>query len=151
MNALQKIRQLVDEIQASANPAESQAAWDLVQRLLGRMPIDQSELERTCKEHDAARLDTIVSSLENPKEAAPTEGATFSDDDLAAALRAFRKRLKVMRLADESKLGGRQLSGGRKSEIDAIIPPTDFPAEIWRELAKSGRLKNTGQGFYSLA
>lgn len=151
MNALQKIRELTNEVQAAANPTKAQAAWDLVQRLLSRMPIDQSELDRICKEHDAAGLDAIVTALENPETAAPTEGPTFSNDDLAAALRAFRKRLKVMRLADESKLGGRQLSGGKRSEIDAIIPPTEFSAEIWRELAQAGKLKNTGQGFYSLS
>ena len=36
------------------------------------------------------------------------------------------------------------------SEIDAIIPPKEFPAEIWKQLARAGALKYTGQGFYLL-
>ncbi|MBL8746813.1 MAG: hypothetical protein JNK58_10715 [Phycisphaerae bacterium] len=80
----------------------------------------------------------------------PVASEQHSRDELDKALRAFRKRLKVMRLADESRLGGRQLTKGRESEIDAIIPPHEFPDEVWRALAREGRLIHTGRGFYSL-
>ncbi|KAA0217538.1 MAG: hypothetical protein DYG94_01195 [Leptolyngbya sp. PLA3] len=68
---------------------------------------------------------------------------------MTAALKAFKKRLKLARLADESRLGGRYTSGGRESQIDAIIPPNEFPAAVWKALEKAGRLKHTGQGFYA--
>ncbi|MAY75388.1 MAG: hypothetical protein CMJ31_11855 [Phycisphaerae bacterium] len=64
-------------------------------------------------------------------------------------MRAFKKRLKLARLNDESKLGGRYTSGGKKSKIDAIEPPTEFGPEVWRALAAEGRLRHTGQGFYA--
>ncbi len=70
---------------------------------------------------------------------------------LKSAMTAFKKRLKLTRLDQESRLGGgRPTTGGKKSDVDAIIPPNQFPREIWEELAKQGKLKNTGGGFYSL-
>ena len=41
MNALQKLRQLVGEIQSSDSPGDAQDAWSLVERLLSRMSGDQ--------------------------------------------------------------------------------------------------------------
>ena len=155
MNALQKLRQTVDELRADANPLQTQAAWDLAGRLLSRMPVDGDEVSRACVEHDIGALDALVVGLEQPK-AAPkqpvsdADAADVPEREQIAALRAFRKRLKLTRIAEESKLGGRQLTGGRSSQIDAIIAPTEFPQPVWDALAKSGRLKDTGQGFYAL-
>jgi hypothetical protein len=75
----------------------------------------------------------------------------LAPETLKSALKAFRKRLKLMRLDDESKLGGgRPTTGGRRSQIMAIIPPNQFRPETWQELAKQGKLKHTGGGFYEL-
>lgn len=146
MNALEKLRQVVGEIQSGKD------AWPLAQRLLQRFPIDTGESARILKERDVVGLDALVERLENPQpkqidtKAAPSD---VSEKEMAAAMRAFRKRLKLARLADESKLGGRYTSGGRRSEIDAIQPPHEFPAEVWRALVAAGQLKHTGQGFYA--
>lgn len=152
MNALEKLRELVGEIRASNSPAQASAAWSLAGRLLGRMPVDQDELARVIRECDGAGLDAIVTRLEHP-EPGPDEGGSqatpVSDAEMTAALRAFRKRLKLSRLSDESKLGGRLLTGGRSSQIDAIIPPREYPPAVWRALVEAGKLKYTGQGFYA--
>ena len=66
-------------------------------------------------------------------------------------MKAFRKRLKLTRLDEESSLGYGAMTGGRKSSVDAIQPPNQYPPEVWAELVKQGRLKDTGQGFYQLA
>jgi len=73
-----------------------------------------------------------------------------SNDELKRALKAFKKRLKVTRLDDESRLGYGGMSGGNKSEITAITPPNQYPAEIWQELANRGKLKHVGHGLYEL-
>lgn len=80
----------------------------------------------------------------------PENPLTPSREQLKAAFKAFRKRLKVTRLEAESKLGGGPLSGGRRSEIIAIMPPMDFPQAVWDELVKQGKLKPAGQGLYEL-
>lgn len=70
--------------------------------------------------------------------------------ELKAAFKAFKKRLKLTRLDAESKLGGGPLSGGRDSGIVAITPPAGFSSAVWDELVRQGRLKKADQGTYEL-
>lgn len=72
-------------------------------------------------------------------------------DELRRALDAFKKRLKIMRQDDESKLGSGPFSKGKASSIAGIRPPPGFPPEVWEELAEAGRLKREPGGMYSLA
>jgi hypothetical protein len=152
VNALQKLRSVVEDIRANAEPLKLVDQWALAGRLIGRMPVDQSQAARVVSDRDVAGLDELVRSLESPAPAATQpagELPAFSKSELDHALKAFRKQLRVARLADESKLGGRYTSGGKTSKIDAMQPPTEFPPEIWKALAADGRLKHTGQGFYA--
>lgn len=68
----------------------------------------------------------------------------ITPDVLKSALKAFRKRLKVTRLDEESKLPSRALTGGRRSSIVAIQPPSQFPREVWDALVEAGSLKREG-------
>lgn len=71
----------------------------------------------------------------------------ISDEELKKAMKAFRKRLKLTRLDDESRLGRSPLTGGGTG-IESIIPPREFPREVWDELVKRGRLSKDSDGFY---
>jgi hypothetical protein len=72
-------------------------------------------------------------------------------DPLKPALTAFKKRLKLTKLDQESHLGGgRPMTSGKKSDITGIIPPSQFPREVWQELARQGKIKDLGGGFYAL-
>ena len=73
-----------------------------------------------------------------------------TDEDLKKAMKAFKKRLKLTQLDDESRLGRSPLTGGGTSGIESIIPPRDFPQEIWDELVKQGRLSKDSVGFYRI-
>ena len=73
-----------------------------------------------------------------------------SKEELKRALKAFRKRLKLTRLDDESRLGYGPMTGGGMSGIVAITPPNQYPAAVWEELVKQGRLTNSGGGQYEL-
>ena len=73
-----------------------------------------------------------------------------SDEELRKALKAFKKRLKLTRLDDESHLGHGPMSGGAKERVISIQPPAGFGREIWEELVEKGFLKRDGQGFYEL-
>jgi hypothetical protein len=66
------------------------------------------------------------------------------------AMKAFKKRLKLTRLDEDSNLGVGPLSGGRDSGIIAIRPPDRYPKECWDKLVEIGRLRNAGQGLYQL-
>jgi hypothetical protein len=85
-----------------------------------------------------------MSSPEAPQPAAP------SPQYLKAALKAFRKRLKLTQLDDQSRIGVGPMSSGRPSGIVAIMPPEQFPQAVWDELARQGKLKRAGSGLYEL-
>ncbi|MCC7337164.1 MAG: hypothetical protein IT422_18895 [Pirellulaceae bacterium] len=86
--------------------------------------------------------------MEEPEATAVPEPP--SKEELRLAMKAFRKRLKLTRLDDESGLGYGPMSSGQKSDIVAITPPNQFPKAVWQELAKQGKLKQERGGFYSL-
>lgn len=71
-------------------------------------------------------------------------------EQLKAAFKAFKKRLKLSRLDEESKLSRRPTTTGQGSGIVAITPPGDFPQAVWDELVRQGKLKKAGQGTYEL-
>lgn len=79
-----------------------------------------------------------------------SSSGTPSKEELKHALKAFRKRLKLTRLDEESRVAGGPLSGGRKSDIVAITPPNQFPQAVWDELVRQGKLKKAGHGMYEL-
>jgi hypothetical protein len=69
---------------------------------------------------------------------------------LRNAMKAFKKRLKLTRLDDESRLGHGAMSSGGPSGIVAITPPTRYPQAVWDELVRQGRLRRAGYGLYEL-
>ncbi len=157
MNAVQKLRQLVDEIKGSPDPFKKVDAWSLIGRLLGRTPgVNQAEVKRVIDAKDVAGLDAIVHGVEHPgaqKKPEPAYKAAakeVTDEELRHAMKMFRKRLRLSRLSDESRLSGRYTSKGETSKIDAIIPPTEIPTAVWAALVEKGGLEYTGEGFYKL-
>ena len=150
MNAIQKLRQLHTEIAESGDGLKIVDAWGVVARLLPRATTDPAEAQRILEAQDAEGLGRLIDAIENP--APKASGDDFADvthDDKKAALRAFHKRLKLARLNDESKLGGRYTSGGKTSKIDAVEAPREFPERVWKALVADGTLRDTGGGFYA--
>lgn len=85
-----------------------------------------------------------MSHADAPTPAGPTK------EELKRAFKAFKRRLKVTRLDEESRIAGGPLSGGRSSSIVAITPPQGFSQAVWDELVKQGKLKHAGHGTYEL-
>ncbi len=71
-------------------------------------------------------------------------------DELRKAMKAFKKRLKLTRLDDDSTLGRGAMTGGKSSGIVAIAPPNQYPQAIWDKLVELGRLENEGHGLYQI-
>ena len=71
-------------------------------------------------------------------------------EELRRALKAFKKRMKIMRREEESSLGRGPLSGGKRATIVAIVPPSQFPREVWDKLVQQGKLRYSGHGLYEL-
>ncbi len=62
---------------------------------------------------------------------------------LKRAVKAFRKRLKIARLDQESRIGG-AFSKGERSGIVGAEPPDSYPPDVWAELVRVGRLLEAG-------
>lgn len=96
-------------------------------------------------------------SVAPAKPAAQPAGATDPDqppspETLKAAMKAFRKRLKLTRLDHESQINNRTpLTSGKSSGVVSIIPPNQYPRTVWDELVRQGKLKRSGGGFHELA
>jgi hypothetical protein len=85
--------------------------------------------------------------MPEPQQHGQTEGLT--PEVLKTALKAFKKRLKLTALDDDSRLGRGALSGG-PTGVFAIKPPSQFPQQVWDELYRQGKLRDSGHGLYEL-
>lgn len=71
---------------------------------------------------------------------------TFTKETLKRAMKALKKRMKLHRLDDESKLGHNAMTGGAHSGIVAVKPPEQYPAEVWQALEAKGRVRMDRHG-----
>ena len=128
------LAKLVTELSASAKatasqerpPAETKAEPVVAAPSSGAAPDDSSRTgsPATAAPGESASANapsTAVASAATVPPAPPTH------DELKHAMKAFRKRLKLTRLDEESKLGrvGNPMSGGKKSGVIAIMPPRE--------------------------
>jgi len=152
MNIIEKIRDTETKLRAIADPMKQLDSWNLLERLLGRMPVDQPELARIIKDRDAIGLDVMIKKLEDPDAFKTKEEPLpdFTQAEMNEALRVFRHRIKFKKLDDESRISQRNLTGGKKAQIDSMQPPgaSEFDPLIWKVMVKKGLLAYDGQGFY---
>jgi hypothetical protein len=78
------------------------------------------------------------------------EKPVHTKQELKAAMKAFRRRLKLTCLDDQSKIGVGPMSSGQQSSIVGITPPDQYPKSVWEELVRRGRLNYSGNGQYEL-
>ena len=79
-----------------------------------------------------------------------TPSESPSPEELKKAMKAFKKRLKLSRLDDESSLGVGPMSGGKSSGIMAIQPPATYSKAVWEALVAKGKLEYVGHGLYQI-
>ena len=171
--------QLVKELDAalakleSTDPAAAGPHWGAMHKLLLKAKVDPQALMRIVGARDVAELKRAVARAkgEEVPEAAGEGGAGGGGADstgagasassaahapdielpvLQDALRMFRKRLKLMQLDADSKIGHGPMSGTGQHRIQSMVPPRDFPIAVWEALARMGKLRREGDGFYSL-
>ncbi len=171
-----RLTELISDIAVCDDAKKVGPLWQSVHTQLKSTPADQMKAARIVSQRDVVGLAKLVEDLskgtfvaeKKPEAPAPViaapaaesgptvasllsaPGAGPSHADMKAALAAFKKRLKIQRLDEESKLGGRAMTGGKKSAIVAIQPPAQFSKAIWDALVKDGKLKYSGSGLYEL-
>lgn len=147
-----KLEELLTAIRGFEDPRRAANEWKLVFKLLQKTDLPAVRVTNVVGSRDLVRLTELVDQLRTPAPATPqTPVDVPTTDACRRAFRAFRKRLELARLDDESKIGGHsQLSKGEASSLNAIIPPSEWPDSVWEELARQGRLHHVGHGFYAL-
>ncbi len=88
---------------------------------------------------------------ESQRQSTPSPSGGIPPEELRKAYQAFKKRLKLTRLDDESRLGRGAMSSGGKSGVQAIQPPNQYPKAVWDELVRQGKLYCVGHGLYEMA
>jgi len=162
---------VIDEVAATADaiasdPATAGPKWGIVHKLMLKAKVPPADAAKLIVGRDLDGLRALVSSWRGEAPATPPAGdesestpATAAakvvdparmKDEMKAAMKAFRKRLKVTRLDHESRLGVGPLTGGKGHEVDAILPPREFDDEVWRALVAAGSLRDVGRGFFAL-
>jgi|KBSSwiStaDraftv2_1062776.scaffolds.fasta_scaffold349654_2 hypothetical protein len=86
----------------------------------------------------------------NPNLVERNPDGSFTKETLQRAMKALKKRLKVTRLDDESRLGHDPMSKGGRSGIFGVRPPPQYPAEVWQALEQKGRIRGVGPGLYEV-
>ena len=150
-----KLDELMAAIRGYDDPRRAAGEWKHVHKLLKDTPLPAGRVTHVVGMRDVAGLAEMIDQLRTPADA-PLSSASPSADAPTAetcsrALRAFRKRLKLTILDEDSKLGRGPLSkGARSRDSAAITPPVEWPESVWQELVRRGKLHHIGHGLYEL-
>ena len=135
---------IVAQLQVDAAPEQ---AWEEASRALAAArEEDDVELYVAVEDRDFDTLRTIVWQWTTGERTL----ARHDREVLKRALKAFRKRLKIVRLDSESSVGGGPTSSGRHSDIVGVRPPDQYPQEVWDELVRQKRMVAGQDGIYEL-
>jgi len=176
---IHRLGEIVSDLYLCTDAKQRDKLWLSARKALVNLRADPARLSRVMRERNPEELAKLVGELtliERPangqiaREAVPENSGASNEsvgepgapappstavspnpEVLKKAMKAFKKRLKLMRLDDESQLGRGAMTSGKKSDIVAVMPPSQYPREVWDELVRQGRLRYAGQGLYSLA
>ncbi len=145
---LAKLDELLEAIRGYDDPRRAASEWKQVYRLLGKTELPSGRVTAVVGMRDVPGLVELLERLRGG-DAGPAH--QIDPETLRKALHAFRKRLKLTVLDEESKLGRGPLSKGAVSREDrAISPPVEWPEEVWQALVHQGKLRYLGHGLYDL-
>ena len=147
-----KLDGLLAAIRGHADPRRASDQWKQVYKLLQATALPSQRVTHVVGMRDVAALSELIAQLRAPADtAAPPPPEAPGADICRRALHAFRKRLSLTRLDDESKISSHSpLSKGADSGLTAIVPPHEWPEAVWQELVRQDRLRYIGHGLYEL-
>ena len=147
-----ELDELLTAIEGYDDPRRASGEWKQAFKLLQKTDVPSGQVTGVVGMRDVAGLRGMVEELRAPEEAAAAQEGDVPDAETCKrAFRAFRKRLKLTRLDEESRLGRGPLSKGAVDGPYAISPPVEWPDPVWKELTRQGKLRYVGHGMYELA
>jgi len=145
------LNELLTAIGGYEDPRRASSEWKQVYKLLQKTSVPSGRITSMVGMRNVEGLSEVIAQLSAPEAetSSPPDDAPDAET-CKKALKAFRKRVAVTRLDDESTLGRSPLSKGASSGSLAITPPIEWPDAVWRELARQGKLRDVGHGLYEL-
>jgi hypothetical protein len=141
-----KLEAILKGIKGYPDPRRATREWTQAYKLLQKTDLIKASVDGVVGMRDVGGLDALIRELKEPP---PADRP--GDDVCHEALKAFRKRLELAILDEESKLGHSPLTKGKDAtRITAIVPPKDWPEKVWKELARRCELRYVGHGLYEL-
>ena len=135
-----RLRDLAAE---AAKGGDADRAWRQMERLLETADLgEDADLMLPVLEKSLPDLHALLQAWDAGRAPLPA----WDKAVLKRAMKAFRKRLKLARLDDESSASRNPLSKGETSRILGVRPPEQYPALIWDRLIAQGRLRDGGHG-----
>jgi len=123
----------------------SSSDWSAARAALDAAGEADGELPDIVAAEDRAALTALLEAWASGKTLRPVHDRGV----LKRAVKAFRKRLKVTRLDEESRIGG-MFSKGERSGITGVEPPDSYGPDIWDVLVGDGRLIDASHGMLEL-
>lgn len=147
-----ELDELMAAIRGFDDPRRASDQWKQAYRLLQKTELPSANVTHVVGMRDVDGLAALIGQLSAPPEANAAGDDEAPDPEICKrAMRAFRKRLSVTILDEESSLGRGPLSKGSKNSVALIVPPADWPESVWQELVRQRKLRYTGHGMYGLA
>jgi hypothetical protein len=143
-----RLRAVAARVAAATDDAERDAAWAQAERDVEAAEAGEDAdialpiLERSLEELQALLRGWDAGTAHLPE---------WDRAVLKRGLKAYRKRLRLMRLDDESSASRNPLSKGDESSILGVRPPEQYPDEVWAMLIAQGKLRDAGDGLLELA
>lgn len=143
-----RLRELATQLDGGPDDEARERLWTEADRLLAAADAEEdADLALPIWERDLAGLRARFEAWEAGRAPLPE----WDKAVLKRAFKAYKKRLKLMRLDDESTSGANPLSAGRESSIQGIRPPEQYATEVWDTLVAQGKLRDAGSGLLELA
>ncbi|MFB3891656.1 MAG: hypothetical protein ACE15C_06485 [Phycisphaerae bacterium] len=142
-----RLQELLAAIKGYGDPRRAAGEWKQVYKLLKDTEVPAGRVTGVVGMRDVAGLAAIVDELRSPAGVAPVDAP--DEETCRKALQAFRKRLSLTVLDEQSKLGRGPLTKGAGPSA-AIVPPSEWPRSVWDELVRQGKLRCIGHGLYEL-
>jgi len=146
-----KLTELQSAIDEYPDPRRASSEWKQVYKLLQKTSVPSGRITSLVGMRNVEGLAEVIEQLSAPESDIPQSDSPPPDSETCKkALKAFRKRVSLTQLDEDSKLGRSPLTKGGSTGTLAIAPPIEWPDEVWRELARQGKLRDIGGGFYQL-
>lgn len=142
-----RLRAALARVEGAVDPAQAATAWAEAERDVSAAQADEDEeIALPVLERSPEALGALVRGWDAGTSPLPEWDTAV----LKRALKAYRKRLKLARLDDETTTSRNPLSRGEESGILGVRPPDQYPPEVWALLVAQGKLSDAGGGLLEL-